>query len=206
MKRWLAAGLVAMLGGVALAAGLPQRNLVVEWRVVERVDAGVPAGDGVTVGTARSVDARGASTLRTARADAPVHRAVVMNGQAVQLESVETVTWHWAEAASTPRGPVGVLRSAPVETGRAIALQPRWAGGHADVELVVEHAGTTLPDDPASGPRRERVRTTLRVPLGVWATLADSTSASGPGVAGTVSTRDVASHRQQVLQVRVSAP
>lgn len=127
------------------------------------------------------------------------------NGTASSTTSADS----WRQGASL------VAQTVWIDLGQGLNVRPRWAGGRADVEVELEarasHAeqpggfdsGRLEPDGQI---RRMEVASTLRVPLGEWVVVARQGGQRTAESHGTVSTRDVDSSEQAVLEIRISAP
>jgi hypothetical protein len=238
-RRLIAAtGLIAALLGLGLpgsasAAGtaLPQRNLVVEARVVESsvLERQTLAGSGsVIVGTGGN-RLPGATVTTRAGSDSQrsdsVQRVLVLNGgratlRLSQLTPLRSAEWVWAGQG------IGVARSTVwVDIGQGLAVRPSWPGGSQPVraEVTLESAGRSdtpgtldLARPGAVDARAQRlaVSTELSLPLGEWVSVAQlfddsGGTAGGVGVGGAgagavASTR--ALRRELSVQLRITAP
>jgi hypothetical protein len=184
-------------------AALPQRNLLIEFRHGEA--AVLEDADPFAV---RSTDAQGSS----------VQQLWVLNGQQGLLRTGLTVPVQWYQTAWTPDGPALVEGRSTVDTGRSVGVRVRWPGGQAPATVELRSEASAL----AGGGMRSRVGldgqplpegavesagllSTLQVPLGRWFTVGGSVSSEAVR-AGEFGTRELRSARQDVLQLRISAP
>lgn len=182
---------------------LPQRNLLIEFRHGEA--AVLEDADPFAV---RSADAQGST----------VQQLWVLNGQQGLLRTGLTVPVQWYQTAWTPDGPALVEGRSTVDTGRSVGVRVRWPGGQAPATVELRSEASAL----AGGGMRSRVGvdgqplpegavesagllSTLQIPLGRWFTVGGSV-ASEAVRAGEFGTREVRSARQEVLQLRISAP
>jgi hypothetical protein len=213
------------------AEGLPQRNLVVSWRVVE-------AGQARTVG--RGAGGYTVSTGTLGGEALTEQQVVVLNGGRARLFVGRTqpyTVWQWAwngsagqagqpaqaataGAASAVAQP-GVqawAQTAYLDLGQGMTVRPRWAGGAAPVRVELEvrsrQAGGTEsgrygmiePDGQPGQVQQRDVATTLSVPLGQWAVVARSGPRAHLSEPGTVSTRELDAQQGEQLELRVSLP
>ncbi len=207
-------GLLALAVTPALAAPpLPQRNLVVEMRVVDDSQAARQSGQ-VTVGSSGRGQVSGAVTLRagsTQQGSEMQQRVLVLNGARATLRLSQGVLVDDTEVAWTPWGPAAAVRSQWVELVNGIEVAPRWSGGGAPVtvELSAQRALSGLQTQAQNQPGRQAVPaqwtllSTVQVPLGEWLDVAQigqrrDAVASGFGAA--------TASRQRSLQLRVSLP
>lgn len=164
--------LLAVLTALALPLHaqerLPQRNLLIEWRVTGRTQ-GEQRVNGVQTGQ-YIIDSRGRVIGRTAIAlgtlstddrSSDAQQVQVLNGARARLyvgRSQPYTTWQWAwngggaPAAGTPGTPGGSGASATpgsvgvqvmpqtvwIDIGDGLSVRPRWHGGHAPVLLDLE--------------------------------------------------------------------
>jgi hypothetical protein len=222
--------LVMVATTAAAAPPLPQRNLVVEARVVDRSAGELQSigGGSVVIGTGGSTARGGDFGVRagsdTQRADS-VQRVMVLNGgrTTVRLSQwlpLRTAEWVWAG-----RG-LGVgVGTVWVDIGQGMTVRPSWPGGSQPViaEVAVESAGRSdaagLQDRNRPGANDASVpslalSTELALPLGEWVTVAQlsgdsSSTVRGGGVGGSgggvvSSTRSL--QREQSVQLRVTLP
>lgn len=210
----------------AQSARLPVRNLLVEVRQgdasqFDERSAGI-SGAGVVIGSDGRVAAQGGVGASVRSRDAArdtVQQIRVLNGGQAALRVGVSVSLQWLEWAWTPQGPVLVGGRQWVDTGRGVVVRPSWPGGDAPatVEIRSEAAGLVpggapsryAPDGqplPDGAVDRASVLTTVQLPLGEWLTIARSGDAAQATERGVLSTRDVARERQQLLQIRISAP
>ncbi len=192
MKRravlWL-----AVAPALACAAP-PQRTLCVELRETARTDAAA----GWQVGSA---DARAAR-------ERAAQRLCVRNGQSASLALDLARPVQLWQAAPGVAWPLAVPTTQWLHAGQRLTVRPRWAGGQGpvDVELSVHASGFDPAVAPGSGEAPSRaaaeVRTTLRVPLGQWVTIAASGDA--PGDAGVVASSQARPGRELKLRVELA--
>lgn len=229
---WLGVGLCAACAGRVLAQArvgepLPRRNLVVELRETEAVeanDATQGGGGAVVYGSAGSVAAGGVqvATRRRSGALASGQRLLVLNGAEAEARVGRREPMQWLQWAWTAYGPELVGGSEWIETGRGVRLQPRWPGGREPVTVTIRHdvaaaRSPGLPSrfDPDGQPRPEPsgldgigVLTTVTVALGEWIAIASASTGEEAverrGGPGTVSSRDAALERRVRLEMRVS--
>jgi hypothetical protein len=161
-----------ILGGLLAAwslcgwAQLPQRNLLVQWRVVSTAArdthaAGLRHGE-LVVDTRRGVSGSGAlewSTTQSRRGEDVDGEVLVLNGARASLavRRQQPVTrWQWVAqvplsaqgqlpSASRPQAGGGVSPSASLlsdtvwlDRGHGVSVRPRWSGGHAPVQVELE--------------------------------------------------------------------
>lgn len=171
-------------------AAPPARTLCVEWR-----EAGADAGGGWQVGTA---DGRGA------RAQAP-QRLCMQNGEGASMNLGVTrpvQVWQMAPGVLLP---VLLPSTQWIAAGQSVTLRARWDGGRAPVQLDIDARRSAFDPSVAPGsseaPSRTQadVKTTLRVPLDTWVTIASAGADAGSG--NVVSTQQA--RGSQRLQVRV---
>ncbi len=209
------------------AAGLPLRNLLVELRQGEATrfeadEAGVGSGSFV-VGADGRASARVGVTLeargRDATADA-VLRVQVINGGRAALRVGASVPLQWLEWVATPAGPIAIVGSQRVETGRGFVVRPRWPGGDAPVTVELHSESATLatgglpsrhaPDGqplPDGAVDRSGLLTTLQLPLGQWVTVASSGSDERrPPQRDALSVRSLAREQREIVQLRITLP
>lgn len=226
MRRRTALALLAAaaVGGARAAERLPLRNLLVEWRQGEATQFETQGADGGAVVVARdgTVSARAGVSVEARAGDLSrdmVQQVRVLNGGRAALRIGAQLPMHWVGWVAGADGPVAVLGSALVDTGRGFVVQPRWPGGAAPVTVEVLTASSTLagggvpsryaPDGqplPQGATESSGVQTTLQLPLGAWVTIASSGEARQAGARGGWSSRDAAVDRRQVLQMRVTVP
>ena len=228
----LGAGLCAALSGRVRAQSpvgepLPRRNLVIELRETEAVEAvadGRGAGAAVVFGSAGAVAAGGVqvATQRRSGALASGQRLLVLNGAEAEARVGRREPMQWLQWAWTAHGPELIGGSEWVESGRAVRLQARWPGGRAPVTVTIRHdvAATPLSGlpsrfDPDGQPRSEPpgldgigVLSTVTVPLGEWIAIASASTGAEAverrSAPGTVASRDAAPERRVQLEMRVS--
>ena len=195
----------------ALAAPpLPQRNLVVEMRVIDNSQATQQLGQ-VTWGSSTRGEASGGATVRAGtqqQGSDTLQRVLVLNGARATLRVAQGVLVDDTEVAWTPWGPAAAVRSQWVELVNGIEVAPRWPGGNAPVtvELSAQRApsvGQAQAARQAAVPTQWTVLSTVQAPLGEWLDVAQigerrEIVSSGFGAA--------TASRQRHLQLRVSLP
>jgi len=226
VRRWFLVGLTGVLACAALPAAtaterpLPQRNLLVQWRVLvagqlKRSNQGVRAGE-VVIDSQRGVSGKAAITWSTATLDDEDHldgQVLVLNGAEARLlmnRQQPVLNWFWSchpapcSPATSQQGRVGVSTTW-VDRGQGLKVQPRWPGGNAPLEMGFEVEADT--DGQASGEQR-RVQSTVMMPMETWVTVAESSGQSDRRTqqqAGLYST-DESRQSQWLLQIRVRRP
>lgn len=217
MTGWLG------LGGVAQAGprdGLPQRNLLVEWRVggqgaSTQRQAGIEVGR-VIIDSRRGVIGQAgitAGTVRTESQGSSVQQVMVLNGGRARLymgRSQSVTAW---QLVFSP-GLMALPQTVWIDVGEGIHVTPRWSGGR-DVVVDIE-AQSRQPVQPGSAyggqldpdgqTRRTELASTVSVPLGEWAVVARNGGREQRSQSGTLSTRDVESSQSEQLEIRVTAP
>lgn len=219
--------LCAFAAHAADTARLPQRNLMIEVRQGDSAELGVSGmrvqpgitvrSDGrITGGVGGGIEAR---TER--RGTQAVQRVVVLNGgrAGIRLGSSQAVQL-W-DVAWTAQGPQAAPSTHWVEAGRGFNVRPSWPGEGSPVTLEVEAQSTQVRDPVARAMAAEhgaqdgnvpiatdgaQVLTTVRVPLGEWATIAGSSDESTRSDRGVLSSRESSRSGHYLIQVRVSVP
>lgn len=218
------AGVPAVLR--AQTARLPLRNLLVEARQGDASQfderaAGVSSA-GVVIGSDGRVSGQAGVSASARSRDAArdtVQQIRVLNGGQAALRVGSTVPMQWLQWVWTPQGPVAIGGSRLVETGRGFVVRPRWPGGDAPATVEIRSEASALaggglpsryaPDGqplPEGSIDQAGVLTTVQLPLGEWFTVASSGDSGRNSERGVLSTRDLAHDRQQVLQLRITAP
>jgi hypothetical protein len=164
--RIILGGLLAVWS-VAGWADVPQRNLLVQWRVVSTAAqdthaTGLRQGE-VVVDTRHGVSGSGVlawSTTHSQRAQDVDGEVLVLNGARASLavRRQQPVTrWQWVvqvplsaqgqlpSSASRPQAGGGVGPSASLlsdtvwlDRGQGMSVRPRWSGGHAPVQVELD--------------------------------------------------------------------
>lgn len=232
-KTRTSAAVVAMVAWAAFSAqaqpSLPQRNLLVEWRMSssteqQRQGAGLRTGE-IIVDSRGGVQGRaGAMITSTTRSSsqAGLQQLQVLNGgkARIYLGSSRPVT-QWQFGVGGPGGTHLVNPEARnsggagwqawssttlVDTGRGITVRPRWAGG----QLVTVELEARVAQQAAYGPDGQtestEVMTSVQLPLGAWTTVAQRGGQVQQSRRGMLSTEDTSRDDQEVLEMRVSAP
>lgn len=215
---------------------LPQRNLLVEWRMnsaseQQRQAVGLRTGE-IIVDSRGGVQGRAGavvtSTTRSSSQTGLQQLQVLNGGQArIYLGSSRPVTqWqfgvggpggtHLVNPAAGNGGNGGHGAPTPgwqawssttlVDTGRGITVRPRWTGG----QVVTVELEARVAQQAAYGPDGQtestEVMTTVQVPLGSWTAVAQRGGQVQQSRRGLLSTEDSSRDDQEVLEMRVSAP
>ncbi|WP_295641409.1 hypothetical protein [uncultured Methylibium sp.] len=208
------------------ARGLPLRNLLVELRQGDESSFDASAAGlrsaAVTVGPDGQVSARAGVTLESRSGGSTLGSAQqlrVINGGQGSIRIGASVPMQWLQWVWTPQGPAVIAGSQLVETGRGFVVQPRWPGGDAPVTVEVRSEASQMASggipsryqfdgrpQPEGSVSRADVLTTLQIPLGQWVTIASSGEQAQARERGVASTRESASERRVVVQMRVTAP
>ncbi len=238
VKAWagLTVALASGLSGMAHAGprdGLPQRNLLVEWRVggesaSTQRQAGIEVGR-VIIDSRRGVIGQAgitAGTVRTESQGSSVQQVMVLNGGRARLymgRSQSVTGWQFAfsptaaQQGQTSFGSPGVTalpQTFWIDVGQGIHVTPRWSGGR-DVVVDIEaqsrqpvQAGSAYGGqlDPDGQTRRTELASTVSVPLGEWVVVARNGGRVQRSQSGTLSTRDVDDSQSEQLEIRVTAP
>lgn len=227
-RRLLLIGLLS--ASLAVQAALPQRNLLVQWRVVssqsgQQGSGGLRQGE-VVVDSRRGVSGSasvGWSTTRSRGTQDADGQLLVLNGAraSLNLSQAQPLTvWQWAVHLApsshphSPRHPHGADPGpAPamslwsdtvwVERGQGVRVRPRWSGGRALVELELE---ADMASSPSDASERTSVSTTLGLPVGEWATVARTGAQQQGQRSGAWSSGTEHSEAQSELQIRISLP
>jgi len=209
------------------AQRLPMRNLLVEVRHgeasrFEQQAAGVDQA-GVVIGSDGSVRGGAQVTIGSAQGKTSgdaTQQLTVLNGREAMLRVGAQVPLQWLQWGwSAQDGPILVGSSQLVDVGKQVTVRPSWPGGSAPVTVEVRTEAAALasggmrprytPDGqplPEGSVDRAGVLTTMQLRLGEWVTVARSGDEAQSSQRGTLSTREVASSRAYVVQMRVSAP
>lgn len=202
------------------AGALPQRNLVVEWRVNQQGQArdsqtGVQRGR-IIVDSRRGVIGGADVTLGTVQTESQsqaVQQVRVLNGGRARLyvgQSQPQTVWQWVVQPGS-FGQAGQAQAWSqtvwLDLGRGLSVRPSWPGGQAPVRVEFEaQVREPLGYSPDGQIREAEVGSTLRVPLGEWAVVARSGSRSTQQRAGTLSTRELDDEQSEQLEIRITAP
>ncbi|HET6789295.1 MAG TPA: hypothetical protein VFH49_15120, partial [Aquabacterium sp.] len=171
-RRLVLIGLLT--ASLAAQAALPQRNLLVQWRVVssqsgQQGSGGLRQGE-VVVDSRRGVSGSasvGWSTTRSRGTQDADGQLLVLNGAraSLNLSQAQPLTvWQWAvHLAPSPHphsprhqhgadpGPAPAMSlwsdTVWVERGQGVRVRPRWSGGRALVELELEADMASSPSD-----------------------------------------------------------
>lgn len=225
---------VAMVAWAALSAqaqpSLPQRNLLVEWRMTSSTDqqrqgAGLRTGE-IIVDSRGGVQGRSGAVITSttrSRSETGLQQLQVLNGgkARIYLGTSRPVT-QWQIGVGGPGGTHLVNPEARnnnsgggwqawssttlVDTGRGINVRPRWTGG----QLVTVELEARVAQQAAYGPDGQtestEVMTTVQLPLGAWTAVAQRGGQVQQSRRGVLSTEDTSRDEQEVLEMRVSAP
>lgn len=230
MRRSSRSAWVAMVAwGVCNAAAfngwaqaLPQRNLLVEWRMnsssaQQNQGGGLRSGE-VTVDSRSGVTGRGnvviTSTTRTTMSSGLQQLQVLNGGQArLYLGSSRPVSqWQFGLGGSGLTAPGqnpnwhAWQSTTMVDTGRGLTVRPRWQGGRqvtVELEARVAQQAAYAPDGQTES---SEVMTTVQIPLGEWTAVARRGGQVQQRQRGVLSTEDVSRDDSEVLEMRISAP
>jgi hypothetical protein len=155
-----AAGVVVgLLGQVAFAANLPQRNFWVEFRWVPEAQALAP--DVATASRAGAPSARQAVEISSNRGTPPDGQSgpgglngrmlQVMNGARASLKLGSEVPVQWVQAAGASTGlaagPASLPAQSPawLQTGRALSLETTWLQAGQELSVLPRWSGAGQP-------------------------------------------------------------
>ncbi len=228
------AAVLALCGafGAEAQTSLPQRNLLVEWRMNSSVDqqrqgGGLRRGE-VTVDSRGGVWGRGSavvtSTTRSSSQTGLQQLQVLNGGKArLYLGSSRPIT-QWQFGVGGTDGGVNLVNPAAahgggggqgwrawssttlVDTGRGITVSPRWAGGRTVTVELEARVAQPSPYGPDGQTDSTEVMTTVQLPLGTWTAVAQRGGQRQQSRQGLLSTEDASQDDQEVLEMRVSAP
>jgi hypothetical protein len=217
-------------GAATAARSLPQRNLLVSWRMQSDAQASRDSRGlqgGVVVDTQGGMRGQGVVTWGSQQAQASGQgemQVLVLNGGQARLSLGQQrpyTQWQWLAglhaptSASSPGSPsLQVLSSTTwVDTGQGLRVKPSWGGGKSvtlelETQADVSHAGRGLISGGAESlpPERVQAQTTLQVPLDQWVTVARTQAQESRSQQGSWRTSEVAQDGQTLLQVKVSVP
>lgn len=195
----------------------PVRNMTVElWVLTEEQAAQrypqMQAGAGTVVRTPAWAE------------DVPeIQKVFVMNGERAQLKLNTGVPVQWVKtgvsASGTATASNGDKTSSQsqgadqtltwMDTGQSLSALVRWPGGAAPAVLEIEVELSSV-DDNARGhlpnPSKQRLVSTVAVPLGVWTTIAVTGGRAPMPQPGVYSAGAKSGSEQKLVQVRVLAP
>jgi len=171
-------GLVAMMGpGLAQAEDkLPQRNLLIEWRMNgqtqgQQRNQGIQTGQIILDSNGRVIGRTsiGLGAIQTESQSDAVQEVQVLNGGRARLYVGHTqpyTVWQWAMTApnATPGGqqgqqgalssnypaPQAIAQTVWIDIGQGLNVRPRWPGGKAPV-IVEFEAQARQPMQAGSG-------------------------------------------------------
>lgn len=184
--------LLPLLFASSVQAQLPKRDLAIEVRQVESLDAGARV-----VGTQSAVPALLAQRL------------VVRNGEKATVRFNASIPVFWTQrvdgqGSGGQSGP-GVTKALQwMDAGQSMVVTPRWTSTKQPVVVEIEILTAAL--DERSGAElpnqlRSQTATTVSVPLGEWTTIATEGQASQLGVYSSAPGSTVA----RAIQLRVTA-
>lgn len=233
---WLVLGLAAAWAAFSAHAQppLPQRNLLVEWRMnssseQQRQGAGLRTGE-IIIDSRGGVQGRGStvitSTTRSSSQTGLQQIQVLNGGQArIYLGSSRPVT-QWQFGVGGAAGGTQLINpearhnnsnngsggwqawssTTLVDTGRGFTVRPRWTGG----QVVTVELEARVAQQAAHGPDGQtestEVMTTVQLPMGAWTAVAQRGGQVQQSRRGLLSTEDSSRDDQEVLELRVSAP
>ncbi len=182
-------------------AALPKLDLMVEMRQVE--ESGL-AGFSVSTQSPQPLLVQQQVQVRNGE------KASLSMGQSIPMQwtqSVSSQSSSLAAGGATAGSSGGAVAQALVwmDAGQSISVQPRWSGAKQPVSVEIEvqsnsvapRTGTELPTQS-----RNRLATTVTLPLGQWVTIATSGTVAQPGVVSS----EAATESRRLLQMRVLAP
>jgi len=205
---------------------LPQRNLLVEWRMnssseQQNQGGGLRTGE-VTVDSRHGMSGRGTvvitSTTRTRTEMSNQQLQVLNGGQArIYVGSSRPVTqWQFALSGAGMGAPTSAANGNPawqawsstvmLDTGRGLTVRPSWPGGSrvtVEVEARVAQQTAYAPDGQVES---SEVMTTVQIPLGVWTPVGQRSGQVQQRQSGVLSTQDLSRDDNEVLELRISAP
>lgn len=184
----------------------PQRDLTIELRQIREGQDSAQAATGTYTAGPSSQNAEFAPQQVRVRsgekASLQIQQSIPMQWiQKIELQST-TLSAASASASSQAGGVTqGVVW---MESGQNLSVTAHWSGGKQPAQLEIEVQSATVDerngaDLPAT--RRQRVSTTMTVPLDQWITIASSGRSSTPGTYSSTGSSDARRH----LQVRVTA-
>jgi hypothetical protein len=199
-----------VLSACAVAHAAPGAvNLTVQLREVGDA-SGHSVDSGVTV-----------STLGADPASTQVLSLQVLNGTRATLQIDHSTPFVWVQAAqgrpgrrgagaseAAARGGAVANERAWMHTGRSVAITPHWPGGRLPVAVDIDFDSASATPSATGDPpdaQRQRVHTTVSVPLGLWVTFAQT--GSEPEAPSTTWSTDRGPDRApRWLQIQVLAP
>ncbi|MDE2402627.1 MAG: hypothetical protein KGL90_13275 [Burkholderiales bacterium] len=204
--------------------GLPQRNLLVEWRMSSTSQqqgdmAGVRQGE-VVVDSRRGMMGRATVTVSSStrsRSESSHQQIQVLNGgQARLYVGTSTPVALWQFSTGVPPGGFGSGGPASwqawstttlVDTGRGLSVRPRWTSGSDQVTVELQaRVAQESPNAPPGQTESSEVMTTLQMPLREWTAVAKRGGQTQRRWRGTLSTEDITLDDAEVLELRVSVP
>jgi hypothetical protein len=232
-RRALCAALPLWAALPLLAAEpLPQRNLIVELRLVDQATVihGAAAADSASIDSRGNMHGSvGALNLgATQRAGQGVQSVRVLNGGQARMQVVQTqalvgavAAWSgyrpgppgpqpWGPSGGRPPvapghpgdGPAGAVATAWAELVEGFEVRPRWPGGQAPVTIEVGARRSAGPTTGNSPAPRIDLFTTLLAPVGEWTELAQVQRGASTTVSSGRAT--VGTQRALQLQLRVT--
>jgi hypothetical protein len=219
----LGAALVLSAAGMAAAPALaevPQRNLLVAWRL-QSTDTAMQAERGVRQGEIR-VDSRSGMSGQGVLTWSNHHgqdsrqgtlQVMVLNGASARLTlSQQQPSVHWQFLVSDPRSPqVQALgQTVWVTREQGLRVRPVWSGGRSPVRLEFEVQGEvadatqrTRPDDPRPQLQSSAV---VLVPLDQWTVVARSGQQAQRQQQGSYASAEASQDGHSTLEIKVSLP
>jgi hypothetical protein len=204
-------------------SALPQRNLLVEWRMSasseqQNQGAGLRSGE-LTVDSRGGMVVRGngvVSASTRSSSSSGMQQLQVLNGGQARLylgTSRPVSQWQFGLSGTGTAAPSNSnpnwqawQSTTMVDTGRGLTVRPRWTGGqHVTVELEARVAQQT-PYAPDGQTDSSEVMTTVRMPLGQWTAVAQRGGQTQQRQRGVLSTDDISRGDNEVLEMRVSVP
>lgn len=216
-------------------SSLPQRNLLVEWRMSsssdqQRQGAGLRTGEIIVDSRGGVVSRSGAVVTSTTRSSSQtgLQQLQVLNGgQArIYLGSSRPVT-QWQFGVGGNAGGTNLVNpqarnnnnansggpgwqawssTTLVDTGRGITVRPRWRGGHVVTVELEARVAQQAAYGPDGQTETTEVMTTVQLPMGSWTAVAQRGGQVQQSRRGLLSTEDTSRDDQEVLEMRVSAP
>ncbi len=238
MRQFVLAGLTCWLSLGTLMPGLaqaelPQRNLLVSWRLqstdlVLQRDRGLRSGE-IRVDSRSGMSGQGVLTWSSTQGQDSRQgqmQLLVLNGTPARLTwSQQQPTVHWQFLVQEPRStfsapPTPAQRPAQqvqalgqtvwVTREQGLRVKPVWTGGRSEVRLEFEVQGTVAdateprgPNDPAPQLQSSAV---VRVPLDQWTAVARTGQQSERQQRGTYASTEASQDGHTTLEIKVSLP
>ncbi len=201
----LAAFVLACLLPCGTLADAPQRDLTVELRQIREGDEGANAAGGAyIVGTASRSPDFAPQQVRVRSGE----KASLSLNQSIPMQWVHKIEAHSATLsaanASASSNAAGVTQEVTwMESGQNLNVTAHWGGGKQHVKLDIEMQASLVDERNSSdlpATNRQRLSTTVTVPLQQWVTLAGSGKSSKPGSYSSAGS----SEGRTLVQIRVS--